>query len=417
MRQPRCWTGLRSALDGLALLVDAGRPLPGHRRFRLSVPDWVPGLVNGGRAFVTIGAIELFWVVTAWPNGASAIVFSAVALLLLSPKGDQAYAGAMAFAVGVAGGVPAAAIVKFAVLPGLETFPAFCVALGLCLVPVGFVMAQSRQPMVLAVVTAMGFNFMPLLAPTNQMSYDTAHSTILHWRSSSAALSRRCHFGCCRRSRQALRARRLLALTLRDLRRLAVGPLPPRPEAWQGRLYGRLEALPDQAEPLQRAQLLAALSVGDDIMQLRTISGLLDLGPELDAALAALAQGDAAVATTWLARLDRRLASRSRSRAGRGPRSSGARQDPRPLRGPCRACRLFRHRSGSMRFTEIDLFGVYVAPISLLMVAAWLVTIALRRVAGRFGLLRHVWHPALFVFAVYMIVLSSTVLIVARRAP
>jgi protein AaeX len=67
-----------------------------------------------------------------------------------------------------------------------------------------------------------------------------------------------------------------------------------------------------------------------------------------------------------------------------------------------------------MRFTEIDLFGVYVVPISLLMVAAWLVTIALRRVAVRFGLLRHVWHPALFVFAVYLIVLSSSILILAR---
>ena len=41
------------------------------------------------------------------------------------------------------------------------------------------------------------------------------------------------------------------------------------------------------------------------------------------------------------------------------------------------------------------------------MLAAWFVTIALRRVAGRFGLLRYVWHPALFVFAVYMIVLST----------
>ena len=67
-----------------------------------------------------------------------------------------------------------------------------------------------------------------------------------------------------------------------------------------------------------------------------------------------------------------------------------------------------------MRFAEIDLFGVYVAPMSLLMVAAWLLTIALRRVAARFGLLRHVWHPALFVFAVYMIVLSSMTLIAAR---
>lgn len=67
-----------------------------------------------------------------------------------------------------------------------------------------------------------------------------------------------------------------------------------------------------------------------------------------------------------------------------------------------------------MRFTEIDLFSVYVAPMSLLMIAAWIVTIALRRVASRFGLLRYVWHPALFVFAVYMIILSSMTLIAAR---
>jgi protein AaeX len=62
-----------------------------------------------------------------------------------------------------------------------------------------------------------------------------------------------------------------------------------------------------------------------------------------------------------------------------------------------------------MRFTEINLFGVYVAPISLILIAAWIVTIALRRVAR--GLLRHVWHPALFVFAVYLILLSSMVLL------
>ena len=67
-----------------------------------------------------------------------------------------------------------------------------------------------------------------------------------------------------------------------------------------------------------------------------------------------------------------------------------------------------------MRFTDINLFGVYVAPISLMMVGAWLVTIALRRVVDRFGLLRYVWHPALFVFAMYVIVLSSWILIVAR---
>jgi protein AaeX len=67
-----------------------------------------------------------------------------------------------------------------------------------------------------------------------------------------------------------------------------------------------------------------------------------------------------------------------------------------------------------MGFAEVNVFGVYVAPISLMMVAAWFVLIALRRVADHFGLLRHVWHPALFVFASYMIILSSIVFIVAR---
>jgi protein AaeX len=64
-------------------------------------------------------------------------------------------------------------------------------------------------------------------------------------------------------------------------------------------------------------------------------------------------------------------------------------------------------------FAEINLFGVYVAPISVMMVAAWLVTIALRQLASRLGVLGYVWHPALFVFAVYIIVLSSWILIVA----
>jgi hypothetical protein len=67
-------------------------------------------------------------------------------------------------------------------------------------------------------------------------------------------------------------------------------------------------------------------------------------------------------------------------------------------------------------FVEVDLLGVYVAPIAPLMVAAWFMTVVLRRFANRFGLLRHVWHPALFVFAVYVIVLSAMVLAIAHWA-
>ena len=67
-----------------------------------------------------------------------------------------------------------------------------------------------------------------------------------------------------------------------------------------------------------------------------------------------------------------------------------------------------------MSFTEVNLFGVYVAPISLMIGAAWLILLPLRWLVVRSGVLRHVWHPALFEFSIYMIVLSSIVFLVAH---
>jgi hypothetical protein len=110
----------------------------------------------------------------------------------------------------------------------------------------------------------------------------------------------------------AIRTRRLMTLTLRDLRRLAVGPIPRKAADWEGSMYSRLRAVPDAAAPLQRAQLVTALSVGSAIIQLRRIARRLGLGPELDAALEAVARGDSAMATTRLGQLDGALAARPR---------------------------------------------------------------------------------------------------------
>ena len=298
----RVLDGISDALNGLALLVAAPvRPVPRGRGFRLRVPDWLPSLVNAGRAFVAIGIVELFWIVTEWPNGAFAITFTAIGVLLFAPRADQAYAAAMSFMVGTALGTVFAAIIAFAVLPGLETFEAFSLAIGLYLVPAGALMAQPWQT---AMFTAMAINFVPLLAPANQMSYDTVQfyngALAIVAGIGAAALS----FRLLPPLSPAFRTRRLLALTLRDLRRLATGPIPRAPGDWEGRIYGRLAALPDAAEPLQRSQLLAALSVGNGIIQLRHIASRLGLGSDLDAALEALAQGNSAIATARLARLD-----------------------------------------------------------------------------------------------------------------
>jgi uncharacterized membrane protein YccC len=303
----RVLAGISDALNGLALLVGAPvSPVPRGRGFRLRVPDWLPSLVNAGRAFVAIGIVELFWIVTEWPNGAFAITFTAITVLLLAPLGDRAYAAAMGFMIGNVLATVFTAIIAFAVLPGLETFEAFSLAIGLYLVPFGALMAQPWQRMMF---TAMVIQFVPLLSPANQMSYDTLQfynfAQAINAGSGVGALS----FRLLPPLSPAFRARRLLALTLRDLRRLATGRIPWRAGDWEGRMYGRLAVLPDAAEPLQRSQLMAALSVGTEIIQLRHIATRLGLGSDLDAALEALAQGKSAVATTWLARLDDRLAS------------------------------------------------------------------------------------------------------------
>ena len=77
---------------------------------------------------------------------------------------------------------------------------------------------------------------------------------------------------------------------------------------WQGRVYSRLSVLPEQAEPLQRAQLLAALSVGTEIIRLRRVAHRFDQDVELDAALDALAKGNSSAAAERLALLDQGLA-------------------------------------------------------------------------------------------------------------
>jgi hypothetical protein len=116
----------------------------------------------------------------------------------------------------------------------------------------------------------------------------------------------------------ALRTRRLLDFALRDLRRSAVAPHPPTLDEWEQRMYGRLAAMPDQAEPLQRSQLVAALTVGNQVLQLRAISPQLPFRSEFEAAMAALAAADCEASLASLGGFDRRLAALSDTEAGTG---------------------------------------------------------------------------------------------------
>jgi hypothetical protein len=73
--------------------------------------------------------------------------------------------------------------------------------------------------------------------------------------------------------------------------------------------------MPNEATPLQRAQLLAALAVGHEIIRLHHMVHQLGADADLEPALAAVAQGDSASATAHLARLNAALAGRVGDRA------------------------------------------------------------------------------------------------------
>src|SRR6516162_8606690 len=238
----RVLTGLMGALDALALLTGKGDPPDAGRRARLYVADWWPAFVNAGRAFVMIGASALFWIVTAWPNGAFAITFTTIVVTLLAPRADEAYALAFGFSVGVGLGTVGAAIIGFAALPTVETFLGFSIMIGLYLIPVG---AGVAQPWQTATFIGMTYNFIPLLAPANQMTYDTVQFYNSALAIAAGSVAGALSFRLLPPLSPTFRTRRLLALSLRDLRRLATDPARWAREDWEGRMHARIAALPD----------------------------------------------------------------------------------------------------------------------------------------------------------------------------
>jgi uncharacterized membrane protein YccC len=158
--------------------------------------------------------------------------------------------------------------------------------------------------------------FLPLVAPANQPTYDIQQfynsALAIVTGVGAAALA----FRLLPPLSPGLRIHRLLTLTLRDLRRLTRGSIPPTAHGWERRIYGRLSAMPEQAKPLQRAQLLAALAVGAEIIRLRGVARRFGQEVELEAALGGVARGDSNASIEWLDRLGRMLAAIPHTKPG-----------------------------------------------------------------------------------------------------
>ena len=67
-----------------------------------------------------------------------------------------------------------------------------------------------------------------------------------------------------------------------------------------------------------------------------------------------------------------------------------------------------------MSFVELNVFGVLISPFMPMMVIAFAITMVLRWIAVELGWVRGIWHPALFEFSVFIIVLTATVVTFAN---
>jgi len=296
--------GMAHALNGLTLLVEPHRTRRADALAAIHVPDWAPPSIVAVRAFAVTVLVSLFWIVTAWPSGPTAITFAIVAAVLFPLQGDRAYTAAIGFLAGCVLSAVIAGFILFGVLPRVASFTGLSLTLGLVFVPLGVLIAWPWRPMV---ATAAAINLVPFLSLRNVEVYDATQFynsvlAILFGIAAGVAMIR-----VVPPLSPRMRTRRLLLFALRDVRRLAEGRGPRLRQAWEGRALARLIALPEEAQPAERGAMASTLAVGDRILRLREVAPRFVSAAALEAALAPIAQGLLDAALDGLRALDREL--------------------------------------------------------------------------------------------------------------
>jgi uncharacterized membrane protein YccC len=313
---------LQRAANALLLVIAPGKETPeisGSRDW-LFTPDLLPAAVNGLRAVAIVLATELFWVQTAWAGGQAVVTFAAVSVTVFSPNADLAYRSAIGYSTGTILAAVLAVFVNFAILPAQDDFAGLSLTLTCILVPLG---ALAAGPWEKVLTAGLIINFLAILLPSNPPNYNdlghflnSAFAVVIGTVATAAAMRLLPPLS------PAWRARRLVALTARDLCAMAVAARWPSRTEWISRVCWRLQAMPAQATPEQLSQLELALSVGEALIYLRNSRPKLSGCTALDLAFASLAAADQASASAWLsdfsAQQDRAatlLAMRSRAAA------------------------------------------------------------------------------------------------------
>jgi uncharacterized membrane protein YccC len=257
---------LATALDGIAALA-MGRPASAPETGRGLHRDWTAAKVNALRAALGIAVAGIFWIVTAWPSGATMLIIVAVTVSLFATRDNPAEAASDFFVGTILGAVFAFAMCFF-VLPRLDGFPLLAGALAPVMI-VGSLLAAD--PSTAGLGASFNVYFLTLIAPTNPMVYDVVsflNSTLATIVGMAIGIA---VFILVLPPDRAERLRRLLLEIAQDLRRLAASPRLPAQAAWESRMYERVALLLPAADEELRDSGLAALGIGLEIMRLRSL--------------------------------------------------------------------------------------------------------------------------------------------------
>jgi uncharacterized membrane protein YccC len=219
---------------------------------------------------MTVGTV--FWIATAWPNGAEAVGFIAVACSLFTALDDPS-PGMLTFIIGTVASVPIAATYQFGILPAIHGgFTPLMISLAPALLPIGVALAIPKY---VSIGLALAFGVTVQLAI--QPAYSADMATFLN---SSIAIVLGFTVGVAvTRLMRAIgaqtAARRLLRAGLKDLADLADGNITPTRAEWTSRMLDRVGLLLPRMS--QAALSDVELQTADALHDLRTGINLIDL--------------------------------------------------------------------------------------------------------------------------------------------
>jgi uncharacterized membrane protein YccC len=253
------------------------------RRLRAIIDQQHPKLLHRDHGVALLSALTVacamtvvcvFWIATAWPNGAVAAGLVAVICSLFAGL-DNPGPIMLKFTVCVVLTIPVAALYQFAILPAIDGYTALVVCLAPAFIPIGIAIASPKY-MFIGLPLAVGLTVQLAI----QSSYKADMAAFLN--SSTAVV-----FGSVvgvavtqliRSMGAQTAARRLVRAGWSDLADLADGNVEPTRAAWASRmldrvglLLPRLSLVPGHGE-LNRADALRDLRTGINIIGLQQVA-------------------------------------------------------------------------------------------------------------------------------------------------